>query len=135
VSWGPHAARDLVARARVLISVGTPRIVEPTEYIPQPTIATVLDVRPAAGRIEVLTDHGLRLLDPNASVWALLPVTVEIVDEEGARAPEAEFDPLWYPAAGQEVAPFVATTDHVEHARACLAVMREAESTDDKEPA
>ncbi len=33
----------------------------------------------------------------------------------------------WYVAAGQEVAPFVATSDPAEHARACLAVMREAE--------
>jgi len=76
VSWAPYAARDLVARARVLISVGIPVPVSPSpeEHIPQPTIATVLDVRPALGRIEVLTDHGIRTLDPNATVWACIPM-------------------------------------------------------------
>lgn len=72
-AWAPHAARDLVARARFLLSTATPDLGD-REDIPQPTIATVLDVRPALGRIEVLTDHGIRSLDANATVWACIPM-------------------------------------------------------------
>jgi hypothetical protein len=63
-AWGPTDAGSLVLGARFLsVTDGAPVVV------------AVLDVRMIHdhARAEVLTDHGFRVLDRNATVWALLP--------------------------------------------------------------
>jgi len=65
--WGPVVAADVVASSRVLLLESA-----------TPTVATVLETRPVLGGgfVELLTEHGIRTLDRNSTVWATVPAKV-----------------------------------------------------------